>query len=213
MSNGSVLELETLPAIHPRCGLALLEQCATSAILRLSLDPTALPPGTMNRAVAVDWLARPGSGAAVQETRGVGWNGLVKFAGDLAVQWNVAVPPQDITEQAAIAVMALLIHNLARGEILRVLPIGSGGDYSVQVSGLKRPIQAESSGIRSDPSGSQSRARLGQKKLQVLTVCRAGFAAVTTFAHAPGANVHSYLHYVCKKPRKRKKKRNKKANP
>jgi hypothetical protein len=167
----------------------------------------------MSRAVTVNWLARPWRGAATQENRDIGWNGLANYAGDLAVQWNITVPPQDVTEQAAIAVMALLIHNLARGEILRVLQIGSGGDYLVQVGGLRRPVQAESSGIRSDPSGSQSLSRLSQKKTQVLTHSRAGFAAVTTFCHPLGDIVHSYLHYVCKKPRKRKGKRKKKAKP
>jgi hypothetical protein len=167
----------------------------------------------MSRAVIVNWLARPGRGAATQENREIGWTGLANYAGDLAVQWNVTVPPQDITEQAAIAVMALLIHDLAQGEILQVLQIGSGGDYLVQVGSLKRPIQAESSGIRSDTTGSQSRTRLNQKKVQVLTHSRAGFAAVTTFCHPHGDIVHSYLHYVCKRPRKRKGKRTKKAKP
>lgn len=213
MPNGHILELATLPTSHPRCGAALLAQCATSTIIRLSLDPTALPAGTMSRGVAVSWLARPGRGAATQEDRVVGWNGLANHAGDLAVQWAITVPPQDITEQAAIAVMALLIHDLAQGEILRVLQIGSGGDYLVRVGGLKRPIQAESSGIRSDSSGSQSLSRLNQKKAQVLTHSRAGFAAVTTFSHPHGGTAHSYLHYVCKKSRKRKGTRKKKAKP
>jgi hypothetical protein len=213
MSNGHVLELARLPTAHPRCGTALLVQCATSTIIRLSIDPTALPAGTISRAVAVDWLPRPGGGPTTQEHREVGWSGLANFAGDMTVQWNITVSPQDITEQAAIAVMALLIHDLAQGEILQVLAIGSGGDYLVQVGGLKRPIQAESSGVRSDASGSHSRARLNQKKLQVLTHCRAGFAAVTTFSHSTGDIVHSYLHYVRKKPRKRKGKRKKKAKP
>lgn len=163
----------------------------------------------MSRAVTVDWLPLPGSGTATQENREIGWNGLANFAGDVAVQWNITVPAQDITEQAAIAAMALLIHDLAHGEILQVLAIGSGGDYLVQVGGLKRPIQAESSGLRLDASGSPSRTRLNQKKTQVLKHSRAGFAAVTTFSHGPSDIVHCYLHYVRKKPRKRKGKRKK----
>jgi hypothetical protein len=208
MSNGHVLELATLPTAHPRCGAALLLQCATSTIIRLSVDPTTLPAGTMDRAVEVSWLARPGRDAATREDRKIGWAGLASYAGDAAVQWNIAVPPQDITEQAAIAVMALLLRDLAQGEILQVLQIGSGGDYLVRVGGLKKPIQAESSGIRTDSSGSQSRARLNQKKVQVLTHSRAGFAGVTTFAHPQGDIVHSYLHYV-RKPRKKRKKKTK----
>lgn len=211
MPNGHVLELATLPTSHPRCGTALLTQCATSTIIRLSIDPTTIPPGTMSRAVIVDWLPRPGSGSPTQEHREIGWNGLANFAGDVATQWRIAVPPQDITEQAAIAVMALLIQEFAKGEILQVLAIGSGGDYLVEVGGLKKPIQAESSGILTDSSGSRSRTRLNEKKVQVLTHCRAGFAAVTTFSHPTGDIVHSYLHYVRKKPRKRRGKRKKKA--
>lgn len=213
MPNGHVLELATLPTAHPRCGEALLVQCATSTIIRLSIDPTALPAGTMSRAVEVNWLPRPGSGTASQEHRGIGWAGLTDYAGDLAVQWNITIPPQDITEQAAIAVMALLLHDLARGEIIQVLSIGSGGDYVVRVRGLKWWIQAECSGISADPNGSRSRATLKRKKAQVLTHSRAGFAGVTTFSHPQGDIVHSYLHYVCKKRRKRKGKRKKSTKP
>jgi hypothetical protein len=207
MSNGHILELATLPTAHPRCGAALLLQCATSTIIRLSVDPTALSPGTMSRAVAVDWLARPGSGTPVQEQRAIGRSGLANGSGAAAVQWRQTIPSQDITEQAAIAVMALLIHDLAQGEIDQVLEIGSGGDYLVLVRDLKRPVQAESSGVRIDANGAESRRRLTKKKEQVLQRCRAGFAAVTTFAHRQGNIVHCYLHYARRKPRKKKHKK------
>ena len=108
MSNGPVLELSTLPSNHTRSGAALLVQCATSTIVRLSLDPTRLSPGTMSREVSVSWLARPGTGEPIRTQRMVGWNGLANYSGDIALQWCIAIPPQDTTEQAAIAIMALL---------------------------------------------------------------------------------------------------------
>lgn len=160
----------------------------------------------MSRVVTVDWLARTGR-TPIQEHREIGWNSLANYGGDAAIQWRWTVPSQDITEQAAIAVMALLIHDLAQGEILQVLEIGSGGDYLVLVRGLKRPLQAESSGIRIDANGAESRKRLAKKKGQVLQKCRTGFAGVTTFSHSQGNIVHSYLHYVYKQPRKRKRKK------
>jgi hypothetical protein len=139
--------------------------------------------------------------------RELGWSGLADYSGDVAVQWRIGVPPQDITEKAAIAVMAILIQDLAQGEVLEALRIGSGGDYLVRIRGRKRPIQAESSGIREDPSGGESRKRVNKKKVQVLQRSRAGFAAVTTFSHPQGGIVHNYLHYVKKTPRKRRRKK------
>jgi hypothetical protein len=205
MPNGHVLELSSLPTIHPRVGQALLLQCAASAIVRLSLDPTRLLSGTMSREVCVSWLARPGTGPAADVRRTIGWSDLLNYSGDVVVQWCAAVPAQDITEQAAIAVMALLLHDLAQGEIIRVLPIGSGGDYSVQVRGLKRSIQSECSGIHADETGHKSRTRLGQKKVQVLKKSRAGFASVTAFSHPPDGVVQSFLHYVRRRMRRRRR--------
>jgi hypothetical protein len=204
MPNGHILELSTLPTLHPRCGDVLLARYATSTIVRLSVDPTPRPSSTISREITVNWLDRPGSATSVQVQREIGWSNLAHHSAQ-AVQCLRTIPERVITEDAAIVVMALLLHDLAQGEIREVLEIGSGGDYLVLVPGLKRSIQMEVSGVKEDATGRKSRSRLAQKKKQVLTKCRAGFASVTTFSHTQGAIAHNYLHYVSKRPRKRKR--------
>lgn len=207
MPDGSVLELNSLPDRHPR--VALLEAVATSTIVRLSLDPTALPDGTMSRAVSVDWMARPGGGPVVAVARQIGWGGVPAHVADACVLWPLTKNANDITEEAAIGVMALLLHDLERAEIRSVLQIGSGGDFVVAIDG-QPPTQAECSGVREDPTGSLSADRLRRKCEQVLTKSSAGFAAITAFRHGPGHGVHSHLRFVtAPRPRTRKPRRKK----
>lgn len=90
----------------------------------------------------------------------------------------------------------MLINELEGGVIQNVLPIGSGGDYLVRVSGEASFIPLEMSGLQVDATGSGSVSLLGAKTDQVLRNARVGFVSVTTFSHGPHAIVHSYLHFV-----------------
>ncbi len=213
MPNGHPLELHTLPALHPRT--AILQGFGTSTVVRLSIDPTLLPSGTMVRAVSVNWLARPGGNPPQHVSRDIGWSNIPQYAGRvLCLLWSNTKNAQDITEEAAIGVMALLISNLETAEILRVLQIGSGGDYLLEIQGVGQ-LQAESSGVHIDPHGYLSNARLVQKRNQVLTKSSVGFAAVTAFSHTATLEVHSYLHYVTASPggKPRKGRGGKKKSP
>ncbi len=210
MPNGPVLELVDLPGMHPPVGTALLHAYAPPAVIRLSIDPTLQPPGTIDREVQVDWVALPGNAPAVQVVRRVGWTnlqGAVPNLEDLLVQLPITVNGQDLTEQAAIAVMALLIRDLEGGVLQTVLPIGSGGDYFIQLQGRAPLTQVEISGIRQAANAGVSRARLTEKAAQVLTHGNSGYASVTTFAYPVGGSagpiVHSYLHYVQRTPKKK----------
>lgn len=196
MPNGHVLELATLPARHPLIGDALLRQFAGSVIFRLSIYPTPQPPAMIKRTVTVHRIARPGTKPAIQEDCDIGWSGLPSYNRDYCVRLSRTVNEHDVTEQAAIGVMALLIHELEGGVLQQVLPIGSGGDYLVLPRGARHPIQVEVSGIREDRNGSASQSRLRQKCDQVLTASKAGYASVTTFSHPAGPIVQSWLHYV-----------------
>ena len=208
MPNGHVLELSTLPARHPPIGEALLHAFGPPAIIRLSVDPSAQPAGTMTRSVDVDWVPLPGANPAGQVQRDIGWNGLQNIVDTVCVQLPMTVNAQTLTEQAAIAVMALLISDLEDGCLQSVLQIGSGSDYLLLPRKGSNPIPVEVSGVREDATGNASRARLSEKKVQVLTRSDVGHVSVTTFAHAGGSIVHSYLHYV---NRGRKKKGRKKG--
>jgi hypothetical protein len=112
-----------------------------------------------------------------------------------------------LTEQAAVAVMALLVHDLEGGIIQRVLQIGSGGDYLVLTRRARKPDQVEVSGVQEDTDGSAAKRRLGEKTDQVLTHCKVGFASVTTFAHSQPPTAHSYLHFVRRTRKKRRRRK------
>src|SRR5690242_3606418 len=76
MSNRDLLELSSLVTRHPPIGDALLRQYAAPVIVRLCIDPTRQPSGTMSRGVEIDWRRRPGQEAATQVRRDVGWAGI-----------------------------------------------------------------------------------------------------------------------------------------
>lgn len=190
MSTGSTLELRDLDDQHP--GTSLLLAFGTSAIVRLSLDPTELPPGALSCPVAVDWKSRAGPHERLE--RWVGWGGVPGEIAEAKSRWRYTRNSGDITEEAAICVMAALIHDLEGGRIVSVLQIGSGGDYMINCEG-RPPMQVECSGVYEDPLGYEARARLGKKRKQVLTVAAEGIASVTAFSHK-AAGVYSYLHYA-----------------
>jgi hypothetical protein len=191
---------------QPHVGEALLRPHAFAAIIRLRLDPTLLPAGTMSREVTVDWVQKPGKNSPQQLQRELGWDAIADVDG-LCVQYRMTFNDHDLTEQAAIAVMALLIHDLQGGVLQRVLQIGSGGDYLVLTRRARKPDQIEVSGVQQDTDGSAAKRRLGEKTDQVLTHCKLGFASVTTFAHSQPSIVHSYLHFVRRKRKKRKRRK------
>jgi hypothetical protein len=164
----------------------------------------------MRRTVEVDWIPHPGTAPAVQVLRDIGWANLQAAVPKLAailVQLPQTMNQNDITAYAALAVMALLISDLENMTLRGVLQIGSGGDYLVQRRGEKHTCQIEGSGIRDAASPGVCLARLDQKKSQVLQQSNDGYASVTTFSYPSGTRtiVHSYLHYVAKKPKKGKK--------
>src|SRR4051794_11873339 len=123
MPNGHILELVNLPTIHPACGAGFLHAYALPAVYRLCVDPTPQPAGAESRTIEVDWLAHPGSAASTQVPRSVGWANLqahIANMGNALAQLPVTMNANDITASAAIAVMAVLIHDLENRVILRV---------------------------------------------------------------------------------------------
>lgn len=167
----------------------------------------------MSRSVTVDWLARPGSGEPNQVDRNIHWASFQQAMPGLRtllIQLPIVVNEQTLTEQAAIGVMALLIHALEGMVLQTVLPIGSGGDYPVQIQEGKARTQVEVRGIRRAETAAVSKTRLAEKRTQVLKQSKTGYASVTTFAYAAGPVVHSYLHHVRRAPTKKGAKKRKK---
>jgi hypothetical protein len=211
MTIGPVLELATLPQRHP-IGEALLKLFGAQVVIRLSRDPV-YHADAVKREVVVERNSPAVGGQPQGEVREMGWSNLPQLSETYLAQVRITKNANDITEDAAIGVMALLVHELEQVTIREVLPLGSGGDYLIAVAKQKRPLQVEVSGIRADKTGVGARARLSEKCRQVLTKSPAGFASVSTFCWKDGRHVHSYLHYVEKaklskagrKSRRRKK--------
>ena len=107
--------------------------------------------------------------------------------------------------------MALLIHDLEGVILQTVLQIGSGGDYLVQVQEGRAVTQVEVRGIRHAESAAISKAKLAEKREQVLKHSRTGYASVTTFSYPGGPIVHSYLHYVRQSPKQKGRAKRKKS--
>jgi hypothetical protein len=204
MASGPVMEPETLPVRHPKTGSSFLKQCGTALVLRLSIDPTPVLKGTTTRAVNLDRISPGADRKRFEEVQTIGWNGNTGVSEDDCVRLAITFPERPITEDAALAVMALLIHELEGLTVNVVLPIGSGADYALSMRKGKHNAHVEVSGIREDESGRRSKRRLAEKCEQMLVKCPAGFASVTTFKHLQDGVVHSYLHYVEAPQKKRK---------
>lgn len=138
MAVGPILELATLPARHPKLGEPLLDLLGAQLVLRLHLDPIRQPDDTQKREVMVDRIASTTGSVRQSEVREIGWSGLPKFSEDYCIRVTHTINERRITEDAAIAVMGLLIHELESVSIESVLPIGSGGDYLVKLSKNKQ---------------------------------------------------------------------------
>lgn len=189
-----VLELRDAARNHPK--VEILVGYGTATICRLSIDPTELPAETMARPVEVDWKPRAG-GEPQKLTRWIGWEGVSPIIADARWKYPATKDKTRITEEAAIGVMAMLIHDLECAEVTTVLQIGSGGDYLVKIDGVV-PLQVECSGIQLDDTGSESNKRLRKKCGQVLSKADQGIASVTAFSHGAGQGVYSFLHYTAR---------------
>jgi len=146
-------------------------------------------------------------GKQIQEVRTVGWSALPHLSVEYCLHWSLAFNRNDITEDAAIVVMALLIHELEGMILQRVSQIGSGCDYYVRKCRSAKRVPVEVSGLFEEVIAGQSHTRLKEKCVQVLRHNRTGYVSVTTFKHLDGQFAHSYLHYVVEPKSKPKNRR------
>jgi hypothetical protein len=185
---GPIIEIETIDKRHDM--LVLLELFGTKMILRLGVDPVRVAPGVLKRAMVVDRISpEPGKGRW-EEVREIGWANLPDQL-DRCEQVPEVINEPQITQDAAVGVMFLLIHELEGIVSPTVLQIGSGGDYLVTLSGKRGQVQVEVSGVKSGKPGRAS-SRRGEKLKQVRGP---GFVSVTTFQHGESGAAHSYLHF------------------
>jgi hypothetical protein len=186
---GPTIEIASIDERHAKS--VLLEQLGPAIILRLAVDPVRMPAGVLKRAVVVDRIS-PASGVVRwSEVREIGWANLPDHL-DRCEEISGILNEQRITEDAAIGVMLLLIHELEGAVLTRVLQIGGGGDYLVNLPDRSEPVQVEVRGVKTGTPGRAS-SRLGEKRRQIRG---AGFISVTTFQRGETEAAHSYLHFV-----------------
>ena len=188
-----VLYFAALPQLHPanNIGVSLLHSFAPNAAVRLAGAAT-----TASRTISVSWRPRDGRRSEEARTCILDWSGCLGVWSNSPDTITAAVPEQDRTEYAAIAVMALLVHHLEGAEVVGTLAIGSGGDYNLLVK-KKTRFQVEVSGIEVDLLGHETRKRVRKKSAQVLKRRKKGFVSVTTFDHQ-AQGVLSHLRFVWK---------------
>jgi hypothetical protein len=185
---GPTIEVATIDKRHGRS--ILLKQLGTAIIHRLGVDPVRVAPGVLKREITVDRISPASGSVRCKEIREIGWADLPDHL-DRCEEIASILNEQRITEDAAIGVMLLLIHELEGAVLDDVLEIGKGGDYLVKLSDRSEPVQVEVSGIRIGTAGEAS-TRLGKKRGQVRG---AGFVSVTTFQQGRTGVAYSYLHF------------------
>ena len=184
----------------------MVRRYAPSLIYRLGIDPVPEPAVASEREVQIDLVRRPGGGTPEALTRTISWAGMDESA-NMAVSIKRCISDQVATEDAAIGVMALLVSDLGGAELNSVLPIGTSADYQLEWVELGEEGPLEVSGLRHARSQSDSSGRLAVKTEQILTGNRAGYVSVSTFQYPPTGAVHSYLHFVRRRPGPKAKKK------
>src|SRR5579872_1469712 len=128
MADGTVLELLSLAERHLQ--LAFYRMYGFQTAIRLSLDPIRSSPDVARRTVSVDYLGT-GTTEPVALTREISW--AETYSQDDCERGLKTGAERDITEKAALVVMALLIHDIADIQIQDVMRLGTGPDYSAEV--------------------------------------------------------------------------------
>jgi hypothetical protein len=186
MSNGRIIQLESIHALHPKLGLRDYLQ---ATVVRLSVHPVKLDEGIRTRTVQVDHRR-------MEADWDVRWHETSDdYSPAQLTLFSNGVNEGDITERAAVGMMATLVSALEGMEIRGVSQIGTGGDYVLQLPGATENVLVECSGVLQDPSGSETRRRLKDNGEQVLQRSKSGFASVTTFAYGAERIVRSSLHF------------------
>jgi hypothetical protein len=207
-----VIELHSLAKRHPACGNMMVRCYGPSLVHRLAIEPFELPSGVKGREVLIDHDSPHAQAREAEDIRAITWRDE-DVSEDERIRIRIVKNQHDLTEEAALCMMFLLIHVLERGQIQEVLAIGESGDYVVLMPDRSQ-LLVEVSGITRDETGDEVRSRARKKREQVLTGSASGFVSVTTFLYKSRSEVHSLLHFVTKAKQQRnqgdRKKRKKK---
>lgn len=192
MGNESDLSFE-LFRNHLNQSEAILHWFAPPLLYRLTIDPQQRDDSLTSCEIKVSHIGRPGNDLQRERNLNCDWSSWVEMK-IMPPEICSAINPDEITEKAAIGMMALLITSLEGLAIMNVMPIGSGADYKVKALVGRENFSTEVSGIREADFRSVSTGRLKDKVIQLLKENSCGFVSVTTFLHPDG--LHSFLHFV-----------------
>jgi hypothetical protein len=195
MANENALPFELFLQHSSEVSRSLRYWAAPPLLYRLTIDPRRREEDVFRCDVDVCWVPRPGGTARQQLQLVCDWSGAEGLGiADAGV--CVGIPVREITEKAAIGMMALLLPRMEGFAVESVLEVGTGADYEVMGRCPDDGCRIEVSGVQEARYPSDSSIRLTQKTEQLLGMNPRGFVSVTTFSYPPDGRLHSYLFFV-----------------
>jgi hypothetical protein len=193
--NPEILDLQSIETRHPK--LSLLHSFGCEAAIRLSENATESEMISQQAMIPVDWVSKESYPEASEVRRTVNWKSVAEMRAIEIAKIPFTKNEQQITSEAAIAIVSLMIHALAGIEIVGVLKIGSGSDYKIQLQSAESVL--ECSGLNRPGGRSRSRDRLREKREQLLGKDDHGYVGIVTFGGVEFGGTRCDLHFV-KKP-------------
>lgn len=195
MANGNDLSFALFRQHSDLCE-RLLYWFAPPLLYRLTISPNDRNDEISSCEIRVSHIRRPGTEAEQLSIVNCDWSLWESLDIRTPEVCEDAIENEEITEKAAIGLMALLIARLENITIERVTRRGTGADYLVRaiVDGTILPVEV--SGIEIARYPSEARSRVDQKRNRLLGHNSDGFVSVTAFSHPPNRREFSYLHFV-----------------
>lgn len=165
-----------------------------SAAVRIGRDPLLAPAGALTREACIRWRMRGSTAEELREAI-LGWSGPEVVGHPKFAIWQFDVPDNVLTEDAAIVVSAIVIHELEGAIVTSVLQTGTGSDYHIQLRGGTASV-LEVSGIKNDDTGHRSLARVRAKAEQLLARSEEGYVGVVSFRNPTDVKVTIFLYHV-----------------
>jgi hypothetical protein len=166
-----------------------------------------LSAGVAEQTITVEWRPSPTKDHTNRLSYRIAWDDLPQYNQDYLRRLKLCLNEQQITEKAALGIMALLIHEIEKLSIRTVLPIGGGTDYEVACGATGPGVPVEVRGIREAETLRIPRGRLDEKIAQALEKNSEAIISVTTFHVGTEGCAHSFLHRVRRQPRSRRRKK------
>jgi hypothetical protein len=180
-----IMDLATAHAVN------LCQVFGAALICRLQ----AITKSEAEREIFVRYYSEAEPDHETMQTFVIDWNSRPGIPDQWLEEFSSQFNEKEVTERAAVAVMALLVSVLMKYRVLYILPEGVAGDWqTISETGIIYPIEV--SGIAVDEDGHELSSRLSGKKRQFLRYMpERGYVSVTAFAYRTPPRVESVLRY------------------